>query len=177
MNKSEKLFLNMVEQGIFKVYRNGKIYKCKRKINKNNEYKNIKSRLVGYKDRDGYILFAFKYEKKTGCLYVHRAIWLYFNGEILNGLESNHKNGIKDDNRLNNIEMVTHSENMIHSVNILKKVRGEKQGLSKLKEKNVFRIRKMLKQGLSQKYIGKIFGVSRGTINAIKCKKSWIWLN
>lgn len=42
---------------------------------------------------------------------VHRAVWEAFNGPILRGLEINHKNCVRDDNRLENLELVTSSQN------------------------------------------------------------------
>ena len=41
-------------------------------------------------------------------------IWEFFNGPIPDGMEINHKNLKKRDNRLQNLELVTHSENIRH---------------------------------------------------------------
>lgn len=46
---------------------------------------------------------------------VHRMIWEAANGPIPAGMEINHINGIKSDNRLANLEMVTPSENCLHA--------------------------------------------------------------
>lgn len=45
---------------------------------------------------------------------VHRMIWKAFNGDIPTGYEINHKNGIRDDNRLENLELLTHRENLLY---------------------------------------------------------------
>lgn len=45
----------------------------------------------------------------------HRIIWENLNGPIPDGLEINHINGKKDDNRLINLELVTHKENLSHA--------------------------------------------------------------
>jgi hypothetical protein len=46
---------------------------------------------------------------------VHRILWESVNGAIPDGLEINHINGVKDDNRISNLEAVTHAENMKHA--------------------------------------------------------------
>ena len=43
--------------------------------------------------------------------YLHRFIWECYNGIIPPGLEIDHKNDIRDDNRLCNLQLVTPSEN------------------------------------------------------------------
>lgn len=44
--------------------------------------------------------------------YVHRLIWKTFMGDIPEDREVHHKNDIKDDNRLENLELVTRQENV-----------------------------------------------------------------
>ena len=51
----------------------------------------------------------------THLVAVHRVIWERVNGPIPEGMEINHLNGIKDDNRLENLEVVTHSDNVKHA--------------------------------------------------------------
>lgn len=41
----------------------------------------------------------------------HRLVWTYHNGEILNGLQIDHMNGVKDDNRIENLRLATPSQN------------------------------------------------------------------
>lgn len=44
---------------------------------------------------------------------LHRLVWETFVGEIPKGLEIHHKNHDKSDNRLKNLALVTHQQNMI----------------------------------------------------------------
>lgn len=46
---------------------------------------------------------------------VHRLVVLSFIGEIPDGMQINHINGVKTDNRAENLEIVTPSENMKHA--------------------------------------------------------------
>ena len=46
---------------------------------------------------------------------IHRAVWEAFNGPIPGRLEVNHKNLDRSDNRLENLELLTHQENVRHA--------------------------------------------------------------
>lgn len=66
------------------------------------------------KHNTGYLQFHCWQNGKVKCIRVHRAVWEAFNGPIPSGLEINHINTIRDDNRLENLEVVTPSENHLH---------------------------------------------------------------
>ena len=51
-----------------------------------------------------------RYTKKL----VHRLVWEAFHGEIPARLEINHKDLDKTNNRLDNLDLVTHQDNLIH---------------------------------------------------------------
>ena len=51
---------------------------------------------------------------------VHRMVWEAFNGPILGRLEINHKNLDRSDNRLENLELVTHQQNIKHAIDAYK---------------------------------------------------------
>ena len=59
---------------------------------------------------------ASKYTKRG----VHRVVWEAFNGPILDRLEINHKNLIRTDNRLDNLELLTHQQNIQHAIDAYK---------------------------------------------------------
>ena len=66
------------------------------------------------KNSRGYlrVLLCKDNEKKNRS--VHRLVALAFVPSEREGLEVNHKNGVKTDNRAENLEWVTRSENMVH---------------------------------------------------------------
>ncbi len=62
------------------------------------------------KNKYGYLNFRDYNDKKFK--YVHRLIYEKFVGKIPKGLQINHKNNIRDDNRLENLEVVNHQKNI-----------------------------------------------------------------
>jgi hypothetical protein len=53
------------------------------------------------------------------------------------------------------------------------KAKGSKQGMSKLTETDVYKIKQMINDGISNRPIAKIFGVIHATISQIRCGKTW----
>lgn len=50
---------------------------------------------------------------------LHRLVAMFYLENYSEDLQVNHKNGIKDDNRVENLEMVTNSQNAYHAWNSL----------------------------------------------------------
>ena len=68
--------------------------------------------------QNGYLIVSLCYEdKKSGSYFSHRIIAKTFLGDPpSSGHQVNHKNGVKTDNRLENLEWVTRDENMNHAI-------------------------------------------------------------
>lgn len=79
---------------------------------RNTETKNI---LSGSLTESGYLRVCLKLDGKWKCYKVHRIIAETFVSNPYNKREINHKNGIKTDNRIENLEWVNHDENMHHA--------------------------------------------------------------
>jgi hypothetical protein len=66
---------------------------------------------------NGYIDVSLYKDKKCKIYLVHRLVALNFLDNLDNKKYINHKNGVKTDNRVYNLEWCTHSENMQHAYN------------------------------------------------------------
>jgi hypothetical protein len=127
----------------------------------------------------GYVRFCFCIENHRKFCLAHRAVWEAFNGPIPKGMQINHKNGNKSDNRLSNLEVCTQSQNTIHSYRVLNTSPninpnpGSRNGRAKLTESDIPSIRKMLKNGDSKSKIAAQFNVSPAMIWMIETGRNW----
>ena len=102
---------------------------------------------------------------------IHRLIAQAFIPNPENKPQINHKNGIKIDNRIENLEWCTITENIRHAFKIKLNSgrKGESQWNAKLNAHQVLDIRNRL-QTSSSKELAKEFNVSSSLINRIKRK-------
>ena len=104
----------------------------------------------------------------------HRLVANEFLDNRLNKPQVNHKNGIKDDNRVENLEWATGSENIIHSLanNLKIPQKGSEHGNSKLTEESVVEIR-AIGRTKTLKEVAKIYNVDMSLISLVLLNKIW----
>jgi predicted XRE-type DNA-binding protein len=109
---------------------------------------------------------------------VHKLVAEAFIGPRPDGCQVNHKNGIKTDNRVENLEYVTRSENMKHAHRLgLKSNKGEKHSRHKLTGAEIEQIRALLASEVAQKAIAEMFSVDPSHVSHIKRGKVWSHLS
>jgi len=122
----------------------------------------------------GYLMLRFSKNNIPKSYLIHRLVGMAFVKNENNKSEINHKNGIKTDNRASELEWNTRTENINHSwANKLSKpCSGEKSGMSKLTEKQVFEIR-AIGTSIPKSKIASIYNVCESTIYYILKRKTW----
>ena len=107
---------------------------------------------------------------------IHRLVAKYFLSNYDSSLEVNHIDGVKTNNCVNNLEMVTRKENINHAfLNNLKiNPVGEEHWDAKLTEQEVKEIReKYVPYVYGAKRLAKEYGVTDGCIKFILKRKTW----
>jgi hypothetical protein len=118
------------------IYEDGNILDVKKNIAVNNSV-----------NKSGYVIVNLVQDGKRKLNLLHRVIAQAFLPNPSNKKCVNHINGIKTDNRVENLEWVTYSENMVHAF---------KQGLNSLSEKQ--------KNNLKAKIVKKVIDKNTGVI-------------
>ncbi len=143
-----------------------------------------KKRLMPNKNQDGYLCVALGlgYKKTMKHYRIHRLVAEAFIENPDGKATVNHKDGIKANNNVANLEWNTHQENMEHAfenglIPPPPCSRGELNGMAKLKEYQVKQVRFLLSKrdayGINQTDIAKLFGVSFQQISKIKLGLRW----
>lgn len=124
--------------------------------------------------RHGYLEVAPMINGKRTKELVHRLIGLAFVQGYEQGLTINHINGVKTDNRPENLEWVSLARNSKHQWEIgLVDLRGEKHPSAKLTSKRVIAIRDVVRNGIPMHTVALIAGVSPSLINHIMEGRRW----
>jgi hypothetical protein len=108
--------------------------------------------------------------------YVHRIVAEAFVPNPLGLPEVNHIDGDKGNNRSENLEWVTHSENAAHASRSGLLAVGVRHGNSKLNESDVLKIDSLIRDGHSTRKIASRFGVGAEAVRCIRNGKTWAHL-
>lgn len=117
----------------------------------------------------GYLLYG----SQLGS--VHRLLAQHFLGGIPQGMVVNHKDGNKQNNSLDNLEVVTYSQNAKHAFeNGLNKGQpGQDNSMAKLTNDQAVKIAEGLKQGKDNETLGNEYGLHPRYVSLIRHGKRW----
>jgi hypothetical protein len=130
--------------------------------------------LIPFKNQDGYLKYKLSKNGVEKSFASHRLVAAEFIDNPFYKPQVNHINGIKDDNWVGNLEWVTSSENVVHSLKNNLKIpqKGSEHGMSKLTEIQVLEIRR-IGRTKTLKEIAKIYNVDSTLISLILLNKIW----
>lgn len=159
-------------EGLYEVSNYSRVKSCIKKGSRNELI------ILFTTNKNGYNTISLLNGKKRKNTSVHRLVAQAFIPNPENKPQINHKNGIKTDNRIENLEWATASENTQHAYDtgLEKKKIGELNGRCILKELDVLKIKEFIKQPHSLVELGNRYGVSSSTISNIKRGKTWAHL-
>lgn len=122
----------------------------------------------------GYHRVALDGRSKT----IHSLVAIAFVGPRPPGLDINHLNGIKTDNRPENLEYCTRLQNVIHSIRCLGNPppvirRGRQQQNAKLTEEKVRQIRTEAATGVTIASLSRKYGVCHSRTTDVIRRRAW----
>lgn len=122
-------------------------------------FKKKDGKRAGRACRNGYRTISLQKDKKGYTFCEHRCVYVWFNGEVPDGLVINHIDFDRSNNRIENLEAVTQKENVKHSKDAgrTKAPRGEESPKTQYSNIDVQAMRYLHKNGWKIKDIAKLF--------------------
>jgi len=131
--------------------------------------------LVPAMTKSGYLTVSLWHHNKGRSLYVHRVVCEAFHG-TQPGYWCNHKDGIRTNNRSDNLEWLSPKQNEHHAIASLGKSNaGERNGQAKLTAQQVRAMRFLHESGeYSIIDLASMFKIARRTAANIVARRSWV---
>jgi len=110
------------------------------------------------------------------CVSVHKLVASKYLGDCPDGKEISHRDGNKWNNKCENLEWITASDNSKHAYETgLISHKGEKHNLAKLSTEDVLEIRRLYEEdGLTLAQIASLYDVCFQHVGGIINKKKWV---
>lgn len=169
-------------EGFYQVSNLGRIKTLDRinKLPNKVEYISIRESLMKIKTtKNGYSTIKL-YNNSTGKskeYFVHKLVLIMFSPNPENKLEGNHKNGIKSDNTLENLEWCTRAENNRHAIEtgLLVARKGSEVYNAKLNEEKIALIRRFYRRfpKTKQRDFSKRIEICHKQLNSILKNRTW----
>jgi hypothetical protein len=177
---NERILISLVQDGCWRINDKGEVWRIA--IKQKTIYGiNSKRRIVAITPRraergncNGYLTVQASINRKVIPCLAHRLVWQFLHGDIPQGMYINHMNGIRNDNRPCNLELVTQSRNARHSFWIGNQNNsGEKHPEAKLTNQQAEEIRRRWKKKGDGLRLAKEYGVTPSVISRIKSGKGY----
>lgn len=157
----------------YAVSRDGRVWGCKGTHNDIVPWRELRLRVDPY----GYPLIGLWRDKKQVMKKVHRLVWDAYNGCLPVGMTVNHKDGDKTNNAIENLEVLSQSDNMKHAwkTGLMKnRAVGERVNKGKFTSAQVLEIRKLYATGnYSMPALARQFDTWSSSICDIVNRKTW----
>lgn len=166
-------------EGLYEVSDLGRVRSLDRIVKQWNRHAWIEREFLGVilkpRSLNGYASYILYKEGENRSATGHVLVAEAFIGPRPSGFQVCHYNGVRNDNRLDNLRYDTPKANSQDTIRHGRQVRpqGEKHGMSKFTAHEVELMRKYSAKGVSQTDIACMFNTAQGTVSAIVRKKSW----
>jgi hypothetical protein len=123
--------------------------------------------LAGKFNRYGYVRYCIALNGKSKNITAHQAVAVAFLGPAARGQVVNHKNGVKSDNRLENLEWQTPSGNHLHALasGLFEPPSGEDHWHAALTANDIRALRGDKGAGALNRELAAKYGISMATVS------------
>ncbi len=148
---AERRLISLVHEGQWEIDDHGRIWRTSMRTGLRGGGSHlvpVERRRVEHRLPSGYLQVRAMIDGKRLHACAHRLVWQYLKGDIPEGEEINHDNGLKDDNRPNNLLCGSHGANVKHAnCGGLTDQYGERNPAAKLSNNQVAQIRLAYSKG------------------------------